>query len=179
MSVHQFPGVPGEHVAYLLGRPQGPPPLVRLHSECLTGDVFRSRRCDCRQQLQAARRRIVRAGRGLILYLRQEGRGIGLLAKAEAYELQDRFGLDTVEANLALGYPADNRDYQIGALILEQMGVRAIRLLTNNTAKVNALERAGIRVEQVPFRSRPTRHNRRYLTTKVQRLGHHVGLIGG
>jgi GTP cyclohydrolase II len=179
VSVYRFPGIPGEHAAFQLGTLQGPPPLVRIHSECLTGDVFGSRRCDCGQQLRVARRRIVRAGRGLILYLRQEGRGIGLLAKAMAYGLQDRFGLDTVEANLALGYPADGRDYRVAALILEQLGVQAIRLLTNNATKAEALEHAGIRVHRVPFRTRPSPHNHRYLITKVQRMGHDATLIQG
>jgi 3,4-dihydroxy 2-butanone 4-phosphate synthase/GTP cyclohydrolase II len=165
------------HVALVKGRIRsGEPVLVRVHSQCLTGDVFGSERCDCGQQLHAALRAIAKRGSGVLLYLRQEGRGIGLAAKLRAYALQDR-GLDTVEANARLGYPADLRDYGIGAQILVDLGVRKIELLTNNPRKLVGLEAHGLTiVRRVPIAIRPNRHNRRYLTTKRDKLGHLLDL---
>ena len=153
--------------------------LVRVHSECLTGDVFHSLRCDCGQQLEAALVRIEDEGRGVLLYLAQEGRGIGLLNKLKAYKLQEE-GLDTVDANLELGMPADLRDYGIGAQILVDLGLTSIRLLTNNPKKIVGLEGYGLRVtDQLPIEHPPGDHNRDYLRAKAQRLGHllhHQGL---
>lgn len=147
-------------------------PLVRIHSECLTGDVFSSQRCDCGRQLDDSLATIGRAGSGVLVYLRQEGRGIGLLNKLQAYRLQDG-GLDTVDANLHLGFDADHRDYAAAVAILEDLGVGALRLLTNNPAKVAAVERSPIRlVARVPLVAPPTVHNRGYLDTKRRRLGH-------
>ncbi len=151
-----------------------PPPLVRLHSECLTGDVFGSARCDCGAQLDLALEAIAREGRGALLYLRQEGRGIGLLNKLRAYALQEQ-GLDTVEANERLGFRADERDYQIAALILHDLGLIAIRLLTNNPRKVTGLEAHGVRViEQSPLVAEPLPSNQGYLETKRTKLGHRL-----
>ncbi|HVY70211.1 MAG TPA: bifunctional 3,4-dihydroxy-2-butanone-4-phosphate synthase/GTP cyclohydrolase II, partial [Verrucomicrobiae bacterium] len=148
--------------------------LVRVHSECLTGDVFGSLRCDCGSQLHQAMRQVVAEGRGVILYMRQEGRGIGLAPKIKAYKLQER-GLDTVEANLKLGYPMDLREYGIGAQILCDLGLKTIRLLTNNPKKVVGLEGYGLEiVEQVPIRVKANPHNRRYLDTKREKLGHKI-----
>jgi len=165
------------HVALVKGRIRGAEPvLVRVHSQCLTGDVFGSQRCDCGPQLHAALRAIAKRGRGVLLYLRQEGRGIGLAAKLQAYALQDR-GLDTVEANARLGYPADLRDYGIGAQILVDLGVRKIELLTNNPRKLVGLEAHGLTiVRRVPIAIPPNRHNRRYLTAKRDKLGHLLDL---
>ena len=165
------------HLALVMGKVgDGKPVLVRVHSQCLTGDVLGSRRCDCGEQLHAALRAIARKGRGVLLYLRQEGRGIGLAAKLKAYALQDR-GLDTVEANVRLGYPADLRDYGIGAQILADLGVREIELLTNNPRKLVGLEAHGLRiVRRLPIRIAATRHNRRYLATKRDKLGHLLDL---
>jgi GTP cyclohydrolase II len=150
------------------------PPIVRIHSQCLTGDVFHSLRCDCRQQFELAMLTITDAGAGILLYEQQEGRGIGLMAKLRAYELQDK-GLDTIEANLELGYEADCRHFELPAAILKQMGLKAVRLITNNPEKVEALELAGIKVTErisaeVP--SEPT--NERYLQTKREKMGHLV-----
>jgi 3,4-dihydroxy 2-butanone 4-phosphate synthase/GTP cyclohydrolase II len=147
--------------------------LVRVHSECLTGDAFGSLRCDCGPQLQAAMRRVAEEGRGVVLYMRgHEGRGIGLLEKLRAYELQDA-GADTVDANLRLGLPADARDYGTGAQILHDLGVRTMRLLTNNPAKRAGLEGYGLEVVgRVPLPSRPHPENVRYLRTKRDRMGH-------
>lgn len=161
------------HVALVYGEVAGQPGvLVRVHSECLTGDVFGSLRCDCGPQLQQALRQIAEAGRGVLVYMRQEGRGIGLAPKIQAYKLQEK-GLDTVEANLKLGYGMDLREYGIGAQILADLGLRTIRLLTNNPRKVVGLEGYGLEiVDQVPIRIRPNPHNRRYLKTKREKLGH-------
>ena len=152
---------------------------MRVHSECLTGDVFHSQRCDCGQQLEDALRRIEDEGQGVLLYLAQEGRGIGLLNKLKAYKLQEQ-GLDTVDANLELGLPADLRDYGIGAQILVDLGLTSIRLLTNNPKKIVGLEGYGLRVtDQLPIAHEPTEHNRDYLRAKRDRMGHllhHQGL---
>ena len=146
--------------------------LVRVHSECLTGDVFGSRRCDCGPQLQQAMKQVSDAGHGVILYMRQEGRGIGLAPKIKAYKLQQK-GYDTVEANEKLGYPMDLREYGIGAQILADIGIKKIRLLTNNPKKIVGLEGYGLEVvEQVPIRVKPNKHNKRYLKTKREKLGH-------
>jgi 3,4-dihydroxy 2-butanone 4-phosphate synthase/GTP cyclohydrolase II len=146
--------------------------LVRVHSECLTGDVFGSRRCDCGPQLHQAMRQIAAAGRGVIVYMRQEGRGIGLPSKIKAYKLQER-GLDTVEANLKLGYGMDLREYGLGAQILVDLGLKTISLLTNNPRKVVGLEGYGLEiVEQLPIKIRANPHNEKYLKTKREKLGH-------
>jgi 3,4-dihydroxy 2-butanone 4-phosphate synthase/GTP cyclohydrolase II len=146
--------------------------LVRVHSQCLTGDVFGSRRCDCGNQLHAALRQIAEEGNGVLVYMRQEGRGIGLAAKIHAYKLQEE-GLDTVEANAKLGYPSDLRDYGLGAQILFDLGVRKFRFLTNNPKKVVGLEGYGMQmVEQVPIRAEANPHNEKYLETKKVKLGH-------
>lgn len=150
------------------------PALVRVHSECLTGDVFGSRRCDCGSQLHRALAQIAESGHGVLVYMRQEGRGIGLPAKIHAYKLQEE-GLDTVEANERLGYPADLRDYGTGAQILADLGVTKIRLLTNNPRKVVGLEGYGMEIiERVTISSEPNRHNARYLSTKKKKLGHMI-----
>jgi 3,4-dihydroxy 2-butanone 4-phosphate synthase / GTP cyclohydrolase II len=148
--------------------------LVRVHSECLTGDVFGSRRCDCGPQLHQAMRQVAEEGRGVIVYMRQEGRGIGLANKIKAYKLQEK-GYDTVEANLKLGYKMDLREYGLGAQILVDLGLKTIRLLTNNPKKVVGLDGYGLEiVEQVPIRIKPNPHNERYLQTKREKLGHLV-----
>ncbi len=163
-----------EHVALLIGTPDGAPPLVRLHSECLTGDVLGSLKCDCGPQLHAALSEITDAGWGILLYLRQEGRGIGLINKLRAYELQDQ-GFDTVDANLRLGFAVDSRDFGAAARMLDLLGQRQIRLLTNNPDKVSGLEAAGITVlERVPHHLPPNPHNARYLATKRDRTGHQL-----
>jgi 3,4-dihydroxy 2-butanone 4-phosphate synthase/GTP cyclohydrolase II len=162
------------HLALVLGDPGAvDPSLVRVHSECLTGDVFGSARCDCGQQLQTGLRLIAEAGAGVLVYLRgHEGRGIGIARKLEAYGLQD-IGLDTVDANLALGLPVDARNYAIGARILTDLGARRVRLLTNNPAKRTGLEQHGIRVvEQVPIQVPANASNISYLVAKRERLGH-------
>jgi len=147
-------------------------PLVRVHSQCLTGDVFTSERCDCHAQLEFSLRKISKEARGLVLYLPQEGRGIGLINKIKAYELQDS-GLDTVEANRRLGFAADSRDYEFAAEALKALGISAVRLLSNNPDKVQQLEKSGIRVvERVPCRPRTSRLSRGYLLTKRKKLGH-------
>jgi 3,4-dihydroxy 2-butanone 4-phosphate synthase/GTP cyclohydrolase II len=146
--------------------------LVRVHSECLTGDVFGSRRCDCGPQLHQAMRQIAAAGRGVIVYMRQEGRGIGLASKIKAYKLQEN-GYDTVEANVKLGYGQDLREYGLGAQILVDLGLKTICLLTNNPKKVVGLEGYGLEiVKQVPIRIPPNPHNRKYLRTKREKMGH-------
>lgn len=164
---------PDEHLALVLGDiTSNKPVIVRAHSECLTGDVFGSLRCDCGEQLAMAMERIAEEGRGVLLYMRQEGRGIGFHNKICAYNLQDN-GMDTVEANLSLGFDADLRDYGIGAQILADLGLRKIRLLTNNPKKVIGLEGYGLEVvETVPIVVEPNPHNRRYLETKKTKLGH-------
>jgi 3,4-dihydroxy 2-butanone 4-phosphate synthase/GTP cyclohydrolase II len=164
---------PDEHVALVMGDVTTPEPvLVRMHSQCLTGDVFGSQRCDCGEQLEASMQMIANEGRGVVVYMRQEGRGIGLHNKLRAYALQDE-GMDTVEANLALGFPADRRDYGIGMQILVDLGLRDVRILTNNPAKRAGLEGYGLNmVERVPIRSVPNEHNVRYLETKRTKLGH-------
>jgi 3,4-dihydroxy 2-butanone 4-phosphate synthase/GTP cyclohydrolase II len=146
--------------------------LVRVHSECMTGDLFHSQRCECGYQLITAMEMIEQEGKGAIVYLRQEGRGIGLKNKLKAYKLQEQ-GLDTVDANVKLGFSADKRDYGIGAQILRDLGLRNIRILTNNPKKVSRLEVYGIKiVEQIPLKAIPSRHNVNYLRTKKSRLGH-------
>jgi 3,4-dihydroxy 2-butanone 4-phosphate synthase/GTP cyclohydrolase II len=167
-----------EHLAFVLGDvDDGEPVLVRLHSECLTGDVFGSRRCDCGQQLAAAMQQVQSVGRGVVVYLRgHEGRGIGLAHKIHAYSLQDR-GLDTVDANLELGLPVDSRDYRTGADILHDLGVARVRLITNNPAKQDGLELDGVQVvERVGLPTSPTPENLAYLRTKRDRLGHLIDL---
>jgi len=166
-----------EHVAVVLGEiDPDRPVLVRAHSECLTGDVFGSMRCDCGAQLQAARRLIAQEGSGVIMYIRyHEGRGIGLADKLHAYRLQDEEGMDTVEANEALGHPADKRDYGVGAQILYDLGVRGMRLLTNNPKKIYGLGGYGLEiVEQVPIKITANPYNERYLRTKKEKLGHNL-----
>jgi GTP cyclohydrolase II len=159
-------------VAVARGRLKGAAPLVRIHSQCLTGDVLASERCDCRAQLELSLRKIARAPAGVLLYLPQEGRGIGLMNKLKAYELQDH-GMDTVEANRRLGFAADSRDYRFSAEALKALGIRRIRLLSNNPDKVRQLEQAGIRVvERVPCQPRTSRRSRAYLRTKKTKLGH-------
>jgi 3,4-dihydroxy 2-butanone 4-phosphate synthase/GTP cyclohydrolase II len=146
--------------------------LVRVHSECLTGDVFGSRRCDCGPQLHQAMRQVAETGCGVILYMRQEGRGIGLAPKIKAYKLQEQ-GLDTVQANEKLGYGMDLREYGLGAQILVDLGLKTIRLLTNNPKKIVGLEGYGLQItEQVPIRVKPNPHNAKYLKTKREKLGH-------
>ncbi|MBB6735826.1 bifunctional 3,4-dihydroxy-2-butanone-4-phosphate synthase/GTP cyclohydrolase II [Cohnella sp. CBP 2801] len=162
-----------EHVAFVKGDIDGEQPvLVRVHSECLTGDVFHSHRCDCGPQLEAALRQIDEAGSGVLLYMRQEGRGIGLINKLRAYVLQEQ-GLDTVDANLKLGFAPDLRDYGIGAQILKDLGIRRMRLLTNNPRKIKGLEGYGLSVvERVPLQMAENEDNTRYLHTKKAKLGH-------
>jgi GTP cyclohydrolase II len=162
-----------EHLAILVGDvEEGTNVLVRIHSECFTGDVLGSRRCDCGDQLHAAMNMIGSEGRGIILYLRQEGRGIGLAEKLKAYNLQDQ-GLDTVDANLALGHAADARDYSIAAAILDDLGVRSVRLITNNPDKIDKMERLGVKVtERVASETAVYPENAGYLLTKAQRMDH-------
>jgi 3,4-dihydroxy 2-butanone 4-phosphate synthase/GTP cyclohydrolase II len=167
-----------EHVALVKGDVAGAEDvLVRVHSTCLTGDVFHSHRCDCGEQLERALGRIERDGMGVLLYLQQEGRGIGLLNKLRAYELQES-GMDTVEANLELGFPADAREYGIGSQILADLGLTTIRVLTNNPKKISGIEGFGLTVvSQEPIEVRPTDENRRYLETKRDKLGHTLDRI--
>jgi GTP cyclohydrolase II len=162
-----------EHVALTLGViDEGEPVLVRAHSECLTGDVLGSSRCDCGEQLADSLRLLQQQGRGILLYLRQEGRGIGLTKKITAYALQEQ-GLDTVEANLALGLPEDMRDYRVAAEMLLDLGVWRARLITNNPAKIEGLERYGIEVvERIPISMSPNPSNLGYLRTKREKMGH-------
>lgn len=168
----KFDGRTEEAVALVMGDVRSGPPLVRIHSQCLTGDVFGSLRCDCRQQLELALAMIAEQGAGVLIYEQQEGRGIGLMAKLQAYELQDA-GLDTVEANERLGFKADQREFALPAEILKALGVSAVRLLSNNPDKVAALERGGIKVvERVPCEVSPSVHAEDYLKTKKEKLGH-------
>ena len=162
------------HIALTKGDLTDPVPiLVRVHSQCLTGDVFGSLRCDCGEQLEIALRTIEEEGRGVLVYMRQEGRGMGLKGKLKAYQLQDNDGLDTVEANEHLGFPADLRDYGIGAQILADLGVQQMRLMTNNPKKVTGLSGHGLEiVERIPLQTKPNAFNRRYLETKRSKLGH-------
>jgi 3,4-dihydroxy 2-butanone 4-phosphate synthase/GTP cyclohydrolase II len=173
VTAYDNPSYPDPDLALTMGDiSTGEPVMVRFHSECLTGDVFGSTRCDCGDQLRMAMERIAESGRGVILYMRQEGRGVGLTNKLRAYHLQDR-GMDTVEANEHLGFPADQRTYGPGARILQDQGLRRIRLLTNNPDKVAGLEAHGLEVvERVPLVAPRVRDNRRYLDTKREKLGH-------
>jgi|SRR3989338_2628985 len=169
------------HMALIMGKVSGEPILVRVHSECLTGDVFHSLKCDCGEQLEKAMQLISKEGSGIILYLRQEGRGIGLLNKIKAYKLQER-GMDTVEANEKLGFKADLRDYTVGVKMLADLGAKKIRLLTNNPKKIEGLKKYGIEiVERMPLATKPTKENRGYLETKRKKLGHFIegkGVVG-
>jgi 3,4-dihydroxy 2-butanone 4-phosphate synthase/GTP cyclohydrolase II len=154
------------------------PVLVRVHSECLTGDAFGSLRCDCGEQLDAAMKMIESEGKGVLLYMRQEGRGIGLKNKIKAYGLQDQEGLDTVEANERLGFPPDLRDYGVGAQILRDLGVRRMRIITNNPGKRAGIEGYGLAiVERVPLEIQPNEKNLEYLRTKKEKLGHVLHLM--
>jgi GTP cyclohydrolase II len=166
-------GLQEEAVALVRGKPSGKiAPLVRVHSQCLTGDVLTSLRCDCRAQLELSMKKIGQAASGVLLYLPQEGRGIGLMNKLRAYELQDG-GMDTVEANETLGFAADARDYEFSAQILRKLGATKIRLLSNNPEKVRQLEGSGIRViERVPCQPRVSKISRAYLKTKKRKMGH-------
>jgi GTP cyclohydrolase II len=165
-------GIVEECVVLKMGEIEGVPPLVRVHSQCLTGDVFHSLRCDCRAQLELALRTIGSEGRGLLIYEHQEGRGIGLMNKLRAYELQDH-GADTVEANEQLGFEADLRGYVVPGAILRYFGLRAVRLMSNNPEKIEALERAGVAVtERVPCLVTPVDSTEDYLRTKKEKMGH-------
>jgi len=164
-------------VAVVMGDIHSAPPVVRIHSQCLTGDVFGSLRCDCRLQLELAMRRIAAEGAGILLYEQQEGRGIGLMAKLKAYELQDQ-GMDTVEANVELGYAADCREYELSAEVLKLLGVKEVRLITNNPEKVAALESAGISVvERVSAEVEPQDSFADYVRTKQEKMGHIVDAL--
>jgi GTP cyclohydrolase II len=168
-----------EHIAITKGDVIGASNVpVRLHSECLTGDVMGSLRCDCRDQLEAALKKIGQMQRGIVLYLRQEGRGIGLTNKIRAYSLQDQ-GLDTVEANLALGFRDDERDYEVAAHMLKALKIESIQLMTNNPKKIDQLTRYGIKVNgRIPHSMEPNKHNRFYLETKAAKSGHMIDLHG-
>ena len=179
--IHGFVGSPApdspaakqeEAVALVMGDVKSKPPLLRVHSQCLTGDVFGSLRCDCREQLEMALSLIAEAGAGILIYEQQEGRGIGLMAKLQAYQLQDE-GLDTVEANERLGFKADQREFAMPAGILKLLGINEVRLLSNNPDKVAALKRGGVRVvERVPCEVALTEHAEEYLKTKKEKMGH-------
>ena len=173
--IHGFEAGLEEAVVVTMGDLSGAPPLVRIHSQCLTGDVFHSLRCDCRAQLELALEMIAAEGRGAVIYEAKEGRGIGLVNKLRAYQLQDQ-GADTVEANQELGFDADLRDYEIPAAILRHLGVESVRLLSNNPEKIAAIERAGVTViERVPLITEGNRHVEDYLRTKRDKLGHLLG----
>lgn len=172
--VYHERGTPHEHCAIVCGDVQGKPDvLTRVHSECFTGEVLHSLKCDCREQLDAALREIARAGSGLVIYLRQEGRGIGLGNKIRAYALQQE-GADTVDANRMLGFEDDLREYQVAHAILRDFEIRSVRLLTNNPEKVEALKAGGVSVERVPMQVEASDHNRGYLDTKRDRMGHQL-----
>lgn len=178
-DIHVYENDLGEtHVALVHGEiGGGENVLTRVHSSCLTGDIFHSARCDCGPQLQMALRRIAEEGRGIVLYLNQEGRGIGLANKIRAYELQDQ-GFDTVEANERLGFPADARDYRVGVEILQDLGVRSTRLLSNNPDKLSAVTGDGLSVsERVSIEIPPSETTERYLRTKKERMGHQLSLV--
>jgi len=167
-------GEKDEAIALLMGEIHSTPALVRVHSQCLTGDVFHSLRCDCRQQLELALSKIADAGAGILIYEQQEGRGIGLMAKLKAYELQDQ-GRDTVEANEDLGFKADHRGYELPAEILKLLGVKSVRLITNNPEKVEALESAGVQVaERISAEVEPEASFEKYLQVKRDKMGHLV-----
>lgn len=167
-----------EAVALVHGDITSAPPLVRVHSQCLTGDVFGSLRCDCRLQLEMALTMIASAGAGVLVYEQQEGRGIGLMAKLQAYALQDQ-GMDTVQANEHLGFKADHRGFELPAQVLVELGIKEIRLLSNNPEKVAAVEAAGVKViERVPCEIAPQEHTEKYLKTKQEKLGHLFGKAG-
>ncbi|HFC8500050.1 TPA: GTP cyclohydrolase II [Neisseria oralis] len=173
-TMHGFEEADGqEHIALSMGDfSDGLPVLSRIHSECLTGDALFSQKCDCGPQLKAAMQAVQKEGRGIIVYLRQEGRGIGLINKIRAYRLQDQ-GLDTVEANLKLGLPVDARDFSLAKHIYDHLGVHEIKLLTNNPEKVSTLQQAGISiVERIPLQVGENSENERYLHTKAEKLGH-------
>jgi GTP cyclohydrolase II len=166
-------------LALVLGDLQRESPLVRIHSQCMTGEAFQSLRCDCRDQLEMALRAIANEGAGALIYEQQEGRGIGLMEKLRAYELQDQ-GLDTVEANLRLGHPVDARDYAVAVRILQYLGVRSVRLISNNPEKIDAVLASGIRIaERVPADVPSSPHARRYLATKRERLQHFLRTVPG
>jgi 3,4-dihydroxy 2-butanone 4-phosphate synthase/GTP cyclohydrolase II len=162
-----------EHLALVMGEiSMDEPVLVRVHSQCLTGDVFHSLRCDCGEQIEMSMKKIAEERRGVVLYMRQEGRGIGIHNKIRAYALQDE-GMDTVEANISLGFKADHRDYGVGAQILADLGVHSMRLMTNNPKKISGLESYGLKIaEQLPITTKPNPHNRKYLSTKQKKMGH-------
>ncbi len=169
---------PDEHLAMVMGDvATDEPVLVRVHSQCLTGDVFGSLRCDCGEQVRMAMKKVAEEGRGVILYMRQEGRGIGIHNKIKAYALQDQ-GMDTVEANLSLGFKADHRTYGTGAQILVDLGIRNMRLMTNNPKKMSGLESYGLKItEQLPLTTTPNVYNRRYLQTKQKKMGHLLNVL--
>ena len=169
-----FPEEGKDHVALVMGEVKGESVLCRVHSECITSEVFGSLRCDCREQLETALTRISAQGRGVLIYLRQEGRGIGLAKKIEAYRLQDA-GMDTAEANEALGEAIDGRDFAVAARMLKCLGVKSVRLLTNNPGKIESLEKNGVKVETaLPLAIKPGAYNARYLKTKKDKMGHGI-----
>lgn len=171
----EFPDTKKEHVALVMGDvADGEPVLARIHSECLTGDALHSLKCDCGFQLASALRQISEEGRGVLIYHREEGRGIGLINKIRAYSLQDQ-GMDTIEANLALGFKADERNFSVCADIFELLGVKAVRLLTNNPNKIDTMKQDGINVvERVPLNVGENRYNTEYLDTKAKKMGHYI-----
>lgn len=173
-EIYVFPEERKDHVALVMGDIAGRDVLCRVHSECITSEVFGSMRCDCREQLEAGLRRIAKEGRGVLIYLRQEGRGIGLFKKIRAYQFQDQ-GMDTVEANQAIGEEIDDRDFSIASRMLNRLGVKSVRLMTNNPHKIKVLEKGGIKVESaLPLSFRPNWHNAKYIHTKKTKLGHAI-----